>query len=152
MVYLGADHRGFALKEKLKTYLTQKGVRFEDAGAFSYVETDDYTNIAHALVEKMNTDNDALGIALCGSGGGVCVALNKHKGIRAAQGFAMDEVRALRNDDDIRVLCLGINYTKEEEVYALVDAFVKTSFGNQERYVRRIKEIEAIERGDFSNL
>ena len=152
MLYLAADHRGFELKEKLKAYLQAQSVAFEDCGAFAYDETDDYTNISHALVMKMDDHPDTLGVMLCGSGGGACIALNKHKGVRAAQGFNLEEVMALRNDDDVRILALGANYITEETMYAFVDAFIKTPFGAQERYIRRIKEIRDIEQGDFSNL
>ncbi len=152
MLYLAADHRGFALKEKLKAHLAAQNVLFEDAGAFSYDETDDYTNAAHALVMKMDDHPDTLGVMLCGSGGGASIALNKHKGVRAAQGYSIPEVIALRNDDDVRVLAIGADYASEQDAYAYVDAFLKTPFAAKERYVRRIAEIGAIEQGDFSSL
>lgn len=152
MLYLAADHRGFALKEKLKAHLQSRGVAFQDCGASAYDKNDDYTNISHTLVKTMDDHPDTLGVMLCGSGGGACIALNKHKGVRAAQGFGIDEVMALRNDDDVRILTVGANYITEENLYALVDVFIKTPFGAQERYIRRIKEIQEIEQGDFSNL
>jgi ribose 5-phosphate isomerase B len=145
MIYLGSDHRGFYLKEKIKEELKKKNINFEDLGYFEYNEDDDYTDIAIKVAEKVKENPENRGILLCGSGVGVCVSANKVKGIRA--GFGLDEniVKRGREEDDINVLCLPADFLDLDKAMILIEKFLSTDFKKEEKYLRRIKKIEEYE-------
>jgi len=90
-------------------------------------------------------EGEGRGILLCGSGVGVDVVANKLDGVRASIGKSPDQVRAGRKDDDMNILVIAADYTKEEEAKEMVKAFLETEFAKKERFVRRINEIKKIE-------
>jgi ribose 5-phosphate isomerase B len=145
MLYLAADHRGFNLKESIKKYLSDKGVGFEDLGAFQYDKGDDYPDYAKVLAEKVLGDKANLGIALCGSGAGMSVALNRFKGIFAGLVINPEMTRADKQEDNINVLVLPANFIDEKVALESIEAFLNTEFDKQERRVRRLKKIEISE-------
>src|SRR3989344_8861813 len=107
-IFIGADHRGFAMKEGLIAWLQQQGHNVEDMGAQEFMEGDDYPDYAMLVAKKIAVDTEHnRGIVLCGSGVGMAVAANKVHGIRAAMIHDVEIVKAARNDDDINVLALG---------------------------------------------
>jgi len=144
MVYIGADHRGFYLKEKIKEWLMAWEYECRDLGAESYDQNDDYPDIAFKVGGKVVADNGK-GVLICGSGVGVCVAANKMKGIRAGVCLTERQVFSGRNDDDMNILCLNADIVAEEENQAILKAFLETPFGSEERYVRRINKIKEYE-------
>lgn len=144
-VYLGADHRGFALKEKLREWLQSQSIEIVDCGALTLVSDDDFVDVAHVVAEKVATDTSSRGILLCGSGTGVCITANKKSGIHAAVGWSVEQVAASRSDDDINILALGADYISEKEAQSLVQAFLHTEFIPEERFVRRIAKIKDLE-------
>ena len=144
MIYLGADHRGFNLKERVKEWLNEWGVEFRDLGAEKYEKEDDYPVIAFRVAETVASERTK-GILICGSGIGAEVAANKVEGIRAGLGYSEKQIRAARNDDDINVICLNADEVDEETNKLLVSTFLNTLFGSEERYIRRIKEIKDYE-------
>ena len=141
-IYIGADHRGFELKEKTKDWLSDYEVT--DLGAYDLNPKDDYTIYAEK-VASMVVEENAMGILLCGSGVGVEVVANKFDGIRASVGKSREQVMAGRADDDMNVLVLAADYTNEREAKEMVQAFVRTEFSGKARHKRRLKEIERIE-------
>ncbi len=143
-VYLGSDHRGFNLKEKVKTLLTELGYRFDDLGALAYDSSDDYTFYAEVVARKVAEDG-AMGILICGSGVGVDVVANKIDGVRSSIGKSADQVRAGRNDDDMNVLVIAADFTAESEAKDMVKNFLKTSFSGETRYIKRLDDIKKIE-------
>jgi ribose 5-phosphate isomerase B len=143
-IYLGADHRGYLLKEKTKEWLRIWGYSTMDMGASSYEQEDDYPDIAAKVGEKVVADN-GLGVLICGSGIGVCVAVNKIKGIRAGLCVLENQARMGRNDDNINVLCLNSEMVPETDNQLIIKAFLETPFGSEERYIRRITKITALE-------
>jgi ribose 5-phosphate isomerase B len=146
-IYLGADHRGFLLKEKIAKWLLEHGYDFEDVGAQSLNPNDDYTKYA-AEVASLIADRDKdqrRGILFCGSGIGVDIVANKFDGIRAGIGKSLEQIKAGREDDDMNVLVIATDFTKEAEVTDMVKAFLETEFDSQVRHKRRLKEIEKIE-------
>lgn len=146
MLYLGADHRGFAMKEKIKSWLSIRGILFQDMGAATLNADDDYPDYAEAVAREVAKKPDEnRGILICGSGAGVCIAANKFRGIRAALALNADMARALRNDDDVNVLCLASDFTNERDIEKIVDTWLHTPAGNAERYTRRIQKIAEIE-------
>jgi len=144
-IYLGADHRGFDLKEKISRWLFEKGLVFEDLGAETLVPEDDYTVYAEKVASMVGKDTGARGILLCGSGVGVDVAANKFDGVRASLGKTPEQVKAGRSDDDMNILVLAADFTKDDEAKAMLEAFLKTKFAAKARFARRLAEIQKIE-------
>lgn len=147
MIYLAADHRGFSLKEKIKSWLSTREIAFEDLGADSLDPADDYPDYGAKVAQKVaQNPAENRGILICGSGAGICVVANKFKGIRAALATSPEMARAARNDDDINVLCLASDFIPESAALAITEAFLGTPFGNEERYRRRIGKIADLEK------
>lgn len=145
MIFLGADHRGFALKETLKRWLEGQGYEVQDLGASSLVDGDDYVDYARIVAERVSEGKEARGIVICGSGVGVDVTANKVKTIRSTLGFAEEQVREARADDDSNVLALAADFTEQSQARQLVQIFLETPFKKEERYLRRLKKIESLE-------
>lgn len=140
MVYIGADHRGFKLKEEVKKWLTE----VEDVGEFGYDPRDNYSEIAIRLGERVIRER-RMGILICGSGIGVCMAVNKVKGVRAGIGINEKQVRTAREDDDMNILCLAADWTSEEEAKKMIKVFLETKFSSEEKYIKRINWIKNYE-------
>lgn len=148
-VYLGTDHAGFELKEKVKSYLLEKGFEVEDCGAFEFDKNDDYPDFISKAAKKTSEDPSSFGIVFGKSGAGECIVANKIKKIRAALGFSEENVNLARKHNDINVLSLGSEFVNEELAKKLVDIFLTTKFTNEERHVRRIEKIVNIENGNY---
>lgn len=144
-VYIGSDHRGFILKEKITRWLFDWKYNFEDFGAEHLDPKDDYTVYAERVASVVAKDKDSRGVLLCGSGVGVDVVANKFDGVRASVGKSPEQVKAGRSDDDMNVLVIAADYTKEEEANGMVRAFLETEFSGKSRYKRRLEDIEKIE-------
>jgi len=147
-IYIGSDHRGYRLKEKIAKWLFDHKYGFEDVGAQSLNPKDNYTLYASEVALLVSKNEDAFGILLCGSGVGVDVVANKFDGIRASIGKSKAQVIAGRNDDDMNVLVIAADYTKEGEAIDMVKAFLETKFSGKERYKKRLEEIARIEQNN----
>jgi ribose 5-phosphate isomerase B len=143
-IYIGADHRGYELKEKLAAWLEVEGYNFEDKGAFKLDPEDDYTVYAEK-VATMVADTLGKGILLCGSGVGVDVVANKFDGVRSSIGKNEKQIAAGRADDDMNILVIAADYTKLSEAKKMIKAFLTTKFSGKARHKRRLSEIEKIE-------
>jgi ribose 5-phosphate isomerase B len=144
-VYVGADHRGYDLKEKIIKWLFEWGYDFQDVGADFLNPKDDYTVYAQQVASLVSKDKRSKGVLLCGSGVGVDVTANKFDGIRASFGKSAEQVKAGRNDDDMNILVIAADFTSEGEVKEMVKAFLETKFEGKERHKRRLEEIKKIE-------
>ncbi|MEX2090561.1 MAG: RpiB/LacA/LacB family sugar-phosphate isomerase [Candidatus Paceibacterota bacterium] len=144
MIYLGADHRGFKLKEKVKKWLEEWGYEFHDVGAFEYDQTDDFPVFASKVAESIIEPDDR-GIIICGSGVGVDEVANKFDGIRSGLAINKEQIEAARSDDNINVLSLASDFIVEEDAQEIVKTFLKTDFSDEERFNRRLGEISDIE-------
>lgn len=144
MIFFGADHRGYELKEGLTSWLEIEGYKFEDLGAFSLDPKDDYTTYAEKVSKKV-VETLGKGILLCGSGVGVDIVANKFDNVRAGFGKTDKQVMAARKDDDINVLVLAADYTSEEDAKKMIKAFLETKFDGKERHKRRLKVISKLE-------
>lgn len=144
MIFLAADHRGFQLKGKIKEWLTEWGYDYEDLGAFELDPADDYPVYAKKVAESMDESDDR-GILVCGSGVGVDEVANKFDGIRSGLAISKEQIRAARNDDNINVLALASDFISEDEAKEIVKTFIDTEFADEERFNRRLKEVEDIE-------
>lgn len=138
-IYLGADHGGFELKEHLKLYLNQRGFEVEDCGAPSLIPEDDYPVYAKIVAEKMMGDIHAKGILICRSGGGMAIAANRYKGIRAVDCMHVEAAIHARTNNDANILTLASEWMSETDAVKIVDAFLHTAFQKEERFVRRIE-------------
>lgn len=145
MIYLGSDHRGFALKEKLKHQLTEWGYNYEDVGPFEYNKDDDYPNFAEVVARKVAADKESRGILICGSGIGVDVVANKIDGIRAGTISEPEQAQASVHDEDLNVLSLSSDFLTEAKAIEITKAFFEAKYGKEERYERRLEEIKKIE-------
>lgn len=141
-IYLGADHRGFELKEKIKEFLRAEKHEVVDCGAEVYDEHDDYPDVARKVAEQVVQDAGSRGILLCGSGVGVAVAANKAHGIRAGTVMNADQARAVRSDEDLNVLCLAADFLDISAAEGIARAFLETPFLGEERHARRIAKLE----------
>lgn len=144
-VFLGADHRGYLLKEKIASWLFELNYEFEDLGATHLDPKDDYPKYAEEVASLVAKRPHSKGVLLCGSGVGVEVVANKFDGIRAAIGKNVMQVKAGRNDDDMNVLVIAADYTDEKEAKAMLIAFMETKYDDSAKHERRLDEIEKIE-------
>lgn len=143
-IYLGADHRGFLLKEQLLSYLETKGEVY-DLGSTESTPDDDYVDYAKEVAKHIGGDNSSRGILFCGSGIGMAITANKIAGVRAAVGHTSNEIKEGRTDDDINVLALAGDFLTESQARELVDVFLETEFIPEMRFTRRIAKIKELE-------
>lgn len=137
-IILGGDHAGYQYKKELIALLQQEGHTITDVGPFSE-ESCDYPDFAHPLAEKVLQLN-ALGILICGSGNGVCMTANKHKGIRAALCWNEELAALARQHNNANILCLPARYIELDLAKKITETFLKTPFegGRHERRVNKI--------------
>ncbi len=142
-IFIGADHRGFDLKNKLIEYLHEKDVRIEDLGNYKYDPLDDYPDFAKKVAQAvLQNPKDFLGIVICGSGVGVCIAANRFHGIRCALGFDGEQTKHAKENDHINVLALASDYLDLEKATKIVDIFLISQPKQEEKYQRRIKKLD----------
>ncbi len=147
-VVLGSDHAGFALKEIIRDYLGQKGIEYEDCGAFSE-ESCDYADFAKKACAKVLSGEAERAVLFCGTGVGISIAANKIKGIRAASCSDCFSAKYTRLHNDANALCLGARVVGGGLACELVELFLSTDFEGGERHIRRISQITAIENSDI---
>jgi len=145
-VAVGSDHGGFALKNEIARMLAGAGHDILDVGAHAFDPADDYPDFARAVGLAVRRGEAERGILICGSGVGASVAANKLAGIRA--GLCHDTYSAHQGveHDNINVLCLGARVIGSELAYELVRAFISARFSGEERHMRRLAKIAAIEK------
>jgi len=142
-IVIGADHAGYELKEKVKKYLEKKRIETEDVGTFSK-DSVDYPDFAFKVASKVSEKKVDFGVLVCKSGIGMSIAANKFKNVRAALVFTPEMAKLARSHNDANVLSLSGEFTKEEEVYKIIDTWLATNFegGRHERRVGKISKIE----------
>lgn len=146
IIYIGADHRGFALKERIKNVLLAEGYQVTDVGAAVLTPDDDYPDYAREVaVNVARNVNESRGILLCGSGFGVDIAANKINGVRSALPMSPDHAYQARHDDDVNVLSIAADFVDEAAALKIVKTFLSTPFAKDERYERRLKKISKME-------
>jgi ribose 5-phosphate isomerase B len=137
-VYLGSDHAGFELKERLVAHLREQGHDPVDCGAHTFDPDDDYPPPCIAAARRTVDDPGSLGIVIGGSGNGEQIAANKVRGVRAALVWSEDTARLAREHNDANVMGIGARNHSDDDAMRLVDVFVGTPFSQGERHVRRI--------------
>lgn len=145
-IVIGCDHAGVKLKGAVKDYLTSKGIEIVDVGTDS-TDSCHYPVYAHALSEKIQNGECQLGILICGTGIGMSIAANKHKGIRAACCSDTFSARLTREHNDANVLCFGERVVGAGLAVDLVDAFVNAEYLGNGNHVIRVAMLSDIEEG-----
>lgn len=144
---IASDHGGFELKEQLSARLRSAGHEIEDFGARALNPEDDYPDFVIPLGQAVVSGKVERGVAVCGSGVGAAVCLNKIKGVRAC--LIQDHFSARQGveDDDLNVLCLGGRIEGPELAWDLVQTFLAARFSGAARHVRRLRKVAALEEG-----
>ena len=137
---IGSDHAGFKLKEVLKKYISDKGIAISDEGCYSE-ERADYPDFGHAAAKSVENKESDFGILICGSGNGINMAANKHKGIRAALCWNRELAELARLHNDANILTLPGRFISDDEAKKCVDVFLSTNFEGG-RHAGRVKKID----------
>ncbi len=145
LIALGADHAGFDLKEQIRGWLAQREIEVLDLGPHTFNPEDDYPDFARAVAQSVAGGESDLGIIVCSTGIGSCIAANKLKGVRAALCQDTFCARMTRLHNDANVLCLGSNVVGPLLAQEIANTFISTSFSGEERHRRRVAKIAEIE-------
>ena len=147
-VAVGVDHRGYAIKDELIDLLAAAGHEVLDLGTDSAASVD-YPDFAAAVGQAIVDGEAARGIVVCGSGVGACVAANKIAGVRAAICHDTYSAHQGVEHDDMNLLCLGSEIVGMSLIAEIVPTFLAAEFaGAEDRYVRRLRKVQALERGE----
>lgn len=162
-IYIGTDHTGFEIKNKVKTFLEEKEYEVIDCGANQYDKDDDYPDFIGKAAQGVSGDPSAMGIVFGGSGQGEAMVANKYKGVRCALFYspavpasaidvngatssdAFEMLKLTRAHNDSNMLSIGVRFLTEAQILKAVETFLSASFTNEERHVRRIEKIKEIE-------
>lgn len=147
-IVIGCDHAGFGIKDAVIEHLISKGHEVVDVGTNSTASCH-YPTFAHAACEKILAGECKLGILICGTGIGMSMVANKHKGIRAACCSDTFSARLTREHNDANVLCFGERVIGIGLALDLVDAFIDAEYMNSGNHVTRVAMISDIENGKF---
>jgi ribose 5-phosphate isomerase B len=143
-VALGADHRGFALKEELKRWLAARGHKVIDFGPEN-VDRVDYPDYAFKVADAVARHQADRGILICSTGIGMSIAANKVRGVRAALADSVRLARLSREHNDANVLCLGADFVSAAEARRIVGVWLKTEFAGG-RHARRVRKLGRVGR------
>lgn len=141
MIYLGADHGGFELKQAIKIFLKKKKIEFVDLGPNELNNEDDYPDFALKVAEEV-ARGDNKGILICGTGIGMCMTANKVQGIRAALCYDKETARLSREHNNANILCLGARTTKTGKALKIVNTWLNTDFSDEDRHKRRVDKMD----------
>ncbi len=139
-VGMAADHAGYALKEELKSLLEEEGYKVRDFGTFSD-ESMDYPDVAHPLAKAVAGGDVDFGVAMCGSGNGISMTLNKHKGVRAALCWEPELAKLAREHNDANILSLPARFISTAMAKEILKAYLSASFEGG-RHQRRVEKID----------
>ncbi len=140
IIGLCSDHAGFELKEYIKTILDERGLSYKDFGTYS-PDSCDYPDFAHPMGRAIESGEVYPGIAVCGTGNGISMTLNKHRGVRAALCWQADIARLAREHNDANVLSVPGRVISREEAREIVETFLDTPFEEGGRHQRRVEKI-----------
>lgn len=143
--YIANDHAGFKMKLAIVNFLETKGYKVTDLGASSE-EMTDYPDYAEKLCKSVKKDKNSLGIAVCGSGTGMCIACNKFRGIRATVVYSEKSAQISVAHNNANVFCFGGRTQSLLEVKEYLTEILKTNFSREARHVRRLNKIAKFER------
>jgi len=139
IIGIASDHAGFDMKESLKEFLKNLDYKIIDFGTNS-PDSMDYPDVAHPLAQAVEEGSVNLGIALCGSGNGISMTLNKHKGIRAALCWNQELAQLARNHNNANILSLPARFIETSLAIDIVKTFLNSDFEGG-RHLRRVEKI-----------
>ncbi|MDR3180906.1 MAG: ribose 5-phosphate isomerase B [Prevotellaceae bacterium] len=137
---LAADHAGFGCKEYIKNYLSQQGIEVKDFGTYSEARMD-YPDVAHPLAEAVLAKTVEAGVAFCGTGNGMAISLNRHKGIRAGLSWTPAIAQLVRQHNDANICVVPARFVDAHTAQQIVTAFLTSAFEGG-RHLPRIEKIE----------
>ena len=147
-IYLGSDHRGFLLKEKVFAYLVKNNYEVEDVGGRELNPDDDFPQFAQAAALRVIGDesDDPRAILICGGGQGMCMAANRFKGIRASVIWDAYEAKMTRQDNNSNVLCLPARVLEDNEAAwkGIMETWLNTPYINAPRFNRRNAQLDQL--------
>lgn len=152
-IAIGSDHRGFKHKERIVDILTNKTLGFPtkyilDVGTHSSASSVDYPQVAHDVADAILNDEHKLGILVCGSGIGICMAANRYRGIRAATCREQLDAVAARKHNNANILCIGADFTAIRDLEPIVDGFFRATFEGYkdggERHLNRVMLMDTL--------
>ncbi|MBP6090665.1 MAG: ribose 5-phosphate isomerase B [Crocinitomicaceae bacterium] len=136
---IGSDHAGFELKNAIISFLEEKGFSVKDFGCYSE-DSIDYPDYGHPVAEMVESNEAMLGIVICGSGNGINMTVNKHKGIRSALCWNTELAALARQHNDANILALPARFVSIELALEMVNTFLTASFEGG-RHQNRIDKI-----------
>lgn len=145
MIYVAADHGGFAKKQRLVAWLRSRGHQVIDLGPAHSSPSDDYPIWSARLARAVQGDRRGLGVLLCRSGVGMALVANKFAGIRAVQGWSGRVAKQSRRDENTNVLSLASDFQSLDDMKDIVRSWLAQSFRPVARYQRRLRQITRIE-------
>ena len=146
-VFVGADYRGYALKQRVLEALASGGHDVSDMGTFNAQEVGDFNDPAIAVAKAVREHPNSFGVLACDSAHGVTMQANRFKGVRAANCDSIDSAKLAREHDDANIVCLSAHFLTAEATESIVSTFLETPFEELERRVRRINRLD--EREDY---
>ena len=138
-LYIASDHAGFTLKEFVKKKLSKK-IEFNDQGPHNDEVSVNYPDFAHKLCKKVSKNSSNMGILICGSGMGMAMAANRHKKIRAALCYSVENTKLSRLHNNANVITLGARLISKNTAMKCINTFLKTKFEGG-RHLKRVKKI-----------
>ena len=153
-IYIGADHAGYKLKEKLIEYLLELDYEVADKGAFDFNPVDDYPDFVKHVAEAVVGEEGSFGVVIGASGQGEAMCANRMRGIRSAvyygkagtqkdmSGNTLDMVASMRAHNNANMVALGARFISEDEAKQVIKKFLETKFSNEERHIRRINKLD----------
>ncbi|MBM3429905.1 MAG: ribose 5-phosphate isomerase B [Bacteroidetes bacterium] len=142
IISIGCDHAGYSLKLEIKKQLVNLGYEVLDMGCYSE-ESIDYPDYAHPVADYVETNTDAKGILICGSGNGINMAANKHQGIRSALCWQVEIAKLAREHNNANIVALPARFISSEEALKIVEAFLNTPFEGG-RHQKRVDKIACV--------
>lgn len=139
-IFIGSDHAGFKLKSSLIEWLTSSGYHVNDEGCYSE-ERADYPDFAHKVATGVLSLSNSMGVLLCGSGNGIAMTANKHKGIRAALCWSPEIAALAKQHNNANILVLPARFITKEVATEILNVFISTDFEGG-RHADRILKID----------
>lgn len=148
---IAADHAGLEQKQNILKLLHEHNFEVIDFGAYEYDSQDDFPDVVTPLAKAVSEQKVTKGIAVCGSGVGVSVVANKFPGVRAALISETYSAHQGVEHDDMNLICVGGRVLGTSLIWEIVQAFLKAEFQQEDRFVRRLEKVKAIESQYFKS-
>lgn len=149
MIFLGADHGGFTFKEKIKKFLDELKIEYQDLGNLEFYPGDDFPDYALKVAKKVAEAGEK-GVLICTNGLGMCMVANKVKGIRAVNVTTEKVAEQAREHLDSNILCIGAHVVSFKNVKKIIKTWLGTEFFKKDKYIRRLEKLKQIEKENIS--